>query len=110
LKVRQPHILWKSAGLIIVLAILLPSVFSFIHSTQGHKHYDDCELVSDVHMHENDVDCEFDGIIFNKVAVTAFAKAYTLKQHIFTLQISSYNHFFVGQDQRTSDTRGPPVV
>ena len=107
---RKPHTIWKSAAVVIILAVLLPSVLSFIHSTQGHEHLDDCELVSDVHLHENEVDCELDGITLNKVAVYAFAKAYTLKKNIIAQEEIIYKVSFIEQSNISTDSRGPPVV
>ena len=101
---------WRATAFLLALLLLLPSGLSFAHNFENHDHIDRCELSADVHMHENDIDCDLDTIVLHKLGVFAFAKAELAAQTLTLNQPSHYQSPVYNKAIRLQSLRGPPQI
>lgn len=94
---------------LIVLAILLPSGASLVHSFENHSHFDLCDNPSDVHVHKKQLDCDLELITINKEAVFAFAKAVTPAPTTQFKTLVAYKQHLYTSTLMQEPSRGPPV-
>lgn len=97
------------AALLLVLSLLMPASLAFVHSTQNHDHVDRCEMVSDTHMHELSLDCDFDDIVLQKLGVYAFAKAQLTPPPSYPKAVYTYSSWSGKETVLTTTSRGPPT-
>ena len=101
------HIIFRSIAILLLLAVVLPSVVKFGHVFENHKH-EVCSNPSDSHFHEVNVDCEFYkfklnntfSFVFNGVIIPQIKNNH---KNIFSKYffINSYKSFGIA-------LRGPP--
>lgn len=101
---------WRATALLLAMLLLLPSGLAFAHNFENHDHIDRCELSADVHMHENDIDCDLDHIVLHKVGVFAFAKATLDIQPCAQTAITLFTSLYFGTALDYSASRGPPQI
>jgi len=54
---NKPNIFQRSLALIVLVVVALPTLVSFAHVIDGHKHSDGC-TITDTHVHESKIDCD----------------------------------------------------
>ena len=106
---KTQNIAYRMAALILVFSLLLPASLAFVHSAQNHDHVDRCEMVSDAHMHEKTLDCDFDDIVLQKLGVYAFAKAELTTPPTYPKAVFTYSSWTGTETKFTTTTRGPPT-
>lgn len=92
-----------------MLAFLLPALVSFVHSTEGHHHFDTCKLVGETHMHESKLDCDLGDLQMVKIGFYAFAKAYATKTSAISKKVDTEQIVIFSKSVETTSDRGPPA-
>ncbi|WP_452220765.1 hypothetical protein [Lacinutrix salivirga] len=106
---KQQHIIFKLITLIVVVAVLLPSIIKFSHALENHKH-DVCTDYQTSHFHTIDLDCEFYKFNINTLAsFTPLSFDIFIPNNNFSITTSQY--LFISEYQRLGFAlRGPPQV
>ncbi len=101
--------IYKILALVLVLAVLFPSVIKLSHAFNHHKH-DVCNENIDTHFHQTDLDCDFYKFKLNKNHFFIVAK-YDEKSELPLLK-QGVNHFtsFYSHQQLSRFLRGPPQL
>ncbi|WP_290696185.1 hypothetical protein [Lacinutrix sp.] len=81
------HIVIKSIIILLVAAIVLPSVVKFTHVFEEHKH-EVCANPSDSHYHEVEIDCEFYKFKVNNPYTLVFENIYIFNN------LNNYSNFY----------------
>jgi hypothetical protein len=107
MKNKGLHIAVKSIAMVLLIAIVLPSVVKFTHVFENHKH-ELCSNPSDTHYHEIEIDCEFYKFKLNTVyAIKTLASDVLIIENNHKIKASQY--FYVSDFQRLPfSLRGPP--
>lgn len=109
MKVFKSHIVSTIASLLIIAAILTPSIIKLSHAIYEHEEQQ-CESVGSLHVHEVELDCDFQKFKLSPqyhIVLTVIEKlpAPVIKEKSFDLYsfLSKYQklHFAL---------RGPPLV
>ena len=105
---RKQHIIFRSLAVLLLLAVLFPSVVKFAHVFENHKH-EICTNPSDSHFHEVDIDCEFYKFkINNNIYILNNSFNLTNPVSFFKTEIQHYN-FLSYYQQNSTYLRGPPT-
>lgn len=105
----KQHIAFRTATLLLVFTLILPSAVKFSHIFEHHEH-EICHNEYEAHLHTLDVDCEF----YKFKLTTQF---YTLFEYVelpnevsnFKINTTLYN-FLNNHRQLSFSLRGPPVL
>ncbi|WP_241148012.1 hypothetical protein [Lacinutrix jangbogonensis] len=101
------HIVIKSIVMLLLVAIVLPSVIKFVHVFEDHKH-EVCTNTSDTHFHEVEIDCEFYKFKLN-TAFSFILRPSKIIFHELNYKITTSQYQFVSDFQRLPfSLRGPP--
>ncbi|MEJ6791398.1 MAG: hypothetical protein QNK89_01305 [Lacinutrix sp.] len=105
---RIQHIFYRSIAILLLLAVVLPSVIKFAHVFENHKH-EVCINPSDSHFHEVDIDCEFYKFKINhNIYITNNSFNLTNPVSFYKTEIKDYN-FLSNHQQNSKYLRGPPT-
>lgn len=91
-----------------MIALLLPAVVNFAHSTEGHDHGDKCENPSDTHVHKKKLDCNLFDVTLKKNGVFTFISDIYFPVPQYILTETHYNEFIYKTVTVTEESRGPP--
>ena len=105
----QTHIVYKSFIIVLVVALLVPSIVKFAHIFENHKH-EVCETPQKSHFHEFDVDCEFYKFKLNPQVNTTFDDFVALNIDDNFKLITSQYHFISDYQRLSFSLRGPPSL
>jgi hypothetical protein len=105
----KQHIAFRTATLLLVFTLVLPSVVKFSHVFEHHQH-EVCNGEITTHLHNQDVDCEFYKF---KLATSFTIPDYNVDifqpQHTYLKSDSHYD--FLSDYQRLHfSLRGPPQI
>ncbi|MFD1061730.1 hypothetical protein ACFQ1Q_00630 [Winogradskyella litorisediminis] len=101
------HIIIKISALLLVLAVLAPSIVKFSHGFQNHEH-EICLGESDSHFHSIDIDCEFYKFKLNTQYVHILKPINILEFDVKTSEIKSQYAFISDYQRLQTSLRGPP--
>ncbi|MFL0352700.1 hypothetical protein [Xanthomarina sp. GH4-25] len=106
----KQHILFRVFTVLLVLAVLAPSVVKLSHaySHTNHKH-EICLGEKQVHFHTLDVDCEFHKFQLNTAFTIPVNTFKVLKKQNNHQLINSQYHFISEFQQLHFSLRGPPI-
>jgi len=109
MNISKSHIIYKISAVILILALLTPSIVKFSHIFEDHIH-NVCKNPQKTHFHEFDLDCDFYSFKLN----TPFCFT---PQDLQFLVINKYNqiatqqYLFVSNGQNLHFfKRGPPQL
>jgi hypothetical protein len=106
---KTQHIGFKLVTLILVIALLLPSLVKLHHAFQDHKH-EVCINNIVEHFHELDLECEFYKFKLN----TQFSVSFPSVEFVDSInnfkEIISQYHFISTYQKLHLNLRGPPVL
>lgn len=106
---RIKTITFKLAALILVLALLIPSIVKFNHVFEEHVH-EVCHGEKQTHLHTSDVDCEFYKFQLNHhFTIPVNATEVFIPKDNFQKTISQY-YFLSEYQQLHFSLRGPPEL
>ncbi|AUC83645.1 hypothetical protein CW733_03880 [Lacinutrix sp. Bg11-31] len=95
--------------MLLLFAVVLPSVVKFAHIFENHKH-EVCTNPSDSHFHEVEVDCEFYKFKLNTVfAFEAIPSEVIIVENNHKITKSQY-HFISDFQRLPFSLRGPPQL
>ncbi|WP_026755915.1 hypothetical protein [Sediminibacter sp. Hel_I_10] len=106
---HKPHNALRVSLLVLVMALLLPSVVKLAHAFENHEHVV-CKGENQSHLHELDLDCEFYKFKLNTNFSFEFANyEIFISEQFQELNLEHYT-FLNGHQQRTAYLRGPPCL
>lgn len=109
MKQVRDHIIFKYISLILVLAILTPSLVKVLHAFEDHNH-EVCTEKSTTHLHELDLECEFYKFKLNNTfSLSSFEIDLLVNKNNRQSFSSSYNFiglYIISQNY----LRGPPQI
>ncbi|RNC87346.1 MAG: hypothetical protein ED556_07625 [Winogradskyella sp.] len=97
----------KLLSVILVFAIITPTLVKFSHGFQDHEH-EVCYGESSSHLHEIDIDCEFYKFKLNTQYVDKFKKVEVLTLDNISDEINSQYNFISDYQKLQFSLRGPP--
>lgn len=102
-------LLHKIISVWLVIAVLLPMSVQFVHAFENHIHAV-CKIKTIQHLHENQLDCEFNHFLFNSKAslVNENYDFQKINLHLTTLQFFSEN--FQEIELFSNSSRAPPSI
>lgn len=105
----KEHILYKSIIMVLVLALLAPSMVKLAHVFENHKH-EVCKVPQKLHYHDYELDCEFYKFKLSPQIHVAIENPETIDfQDTFLPIISQYE--YISDYQRLPfSLRGPPSL
>ncbi|SHH55578.1 hypothetical protein [Winogradskyella jejuensis] len=102
------HIIARISALLLVIAILAPSMVKFSHGFQNHEH-EICYGKSTSHFHELDIDCEFYKFKLNTQYVHLLKPIDVLEFNIKNPDVKSQYSFISDYQRLQTSLRGPPI-
>ena len=109
MNLSRKHIIYKVSVIILVIALLTPSLVKFSHVFENHIHKV-CKNPQKFHFHEYNVDCDF----YNFKLNTPFSSASIDNQLLDIVnnhqRVFLKYHFFNGKKHLHFSRRGPPQL
>ncbi|TCK69200.1 hypothetical protein DFQ05_0720 [Winogradskyella wandonensis] len=102
------HIIARLSAVLLVMAILAPSMVKFAHGFQNHEH-EVCYGKSKSHLHEIDIDCDFYKFKLNNQYVHKLKQIDVLELEHHLEDITSQYHFVSDYQRLQLSLRGPPL-
>lgn len=103
------HLITKVATVILIVALLVPSVVKFSHILEDHKH-EVCKGEFQSHFHEVDLDCEFYKFNLNNGILFEIAHLELLQVEHNQEFLQEHYIFLQGHQQCNAYLRGPPFL
>jgi hypothetical protein len=105
----KEHIIFKTLTIVLVIALITPTLVKIAHVFENHKH-EVCKSKQQAHLHTLDLDCEFYKFKVNNT-FTFKAVNYNLYSVVDYHKIVSSQYQFISDYQRLSFAlRGPPQI
>ena len=101
--------IFKTLAIVLVCAVLFPSVVKLSHVYNHHEHFvctDDVD--HSTHLHQIDIDCEFYKFKLNNHFYAELAYSNNTSHEIYNKTNLSYYIFLRTHQQHTSHLRDPP--
>lgn len=108
MKENKTHIILRISTLLIVMAIIAPTIVKFAHGLENHEH-EICYGESTSHLHEIDMDCEFYKFKLNTSYFQISKPIESLDFNTTNEALKSQYHFISDYQQLQTALRGPPV-
>lgn len=101
---------FRVLAIVLVLAVILPSVVKLTHAFNHHKHeVCDEDINHTTHFHQSDLDCDFYKFKLSKIQ---FFECYDSKDKLEIVNIIVGTHYYISyhnNQQLTRFLRGPPL-
>ena len=110
MKSIQKHIAFKLATILLVLAILTPSLVKVGHAFENHKHDVCTDNLSQTHLHALDLDCEFYKFKLNTKYYTVLNNFRIDVEENYSKINNTFYYFFNNHQQFSFSLRGPPSL
>ena len=104
--------LFKALAIVLVLAVVFPSVVKLSHAFNHHEHQVciDDTIDHSTHFHQTDADCDFYKFKLTKTQYLAFNKYEVNINSIEVNRNSKYYNSFYNHQQNNTFLRGPPEL
>ncbi|WP_411768805.1 hypothetical protein [Winogradskyella sp. A3E31] len=99
----------KGLGLVLVIALLIPTAVKFSHIFEKHEHQV-CLGKTDSHLHDFDIDCEFYKFKLSTQFYHVFENPIQIQNQITTNIVASQYHFVSDYQKLPFALRGPPIL
>jgi len=109
MKFEKNHNFITLLSLLLIVAILSPSIVKVIHAIDNHEHFE-CKAIGELHIHEVELDCDFEK--FNISPQQFLQPEYTVPILIVNNHKVDLAHYsFLSKYQKLHfSLRGPPIT
>ena len=109
MQTNKEHTIFKVIGLILALALLVPSVIKFSHAFTHHQH-EICNGEYQTHLHKSDIDCDFYKFKLSSQFYFLIEDFLILEKKSESNRIFEFYSFLNNHQQLPFSLRGPPVL
>ena len=109
MKVFKSHIVSTIASLLIIAAILTPSIIKLSHAIYGHEEQQ-CKIIGSLHVHEVEQDCDFQKFKLSPQYHIILADIEKLSTPVIKEKNLDLYSFLNKYQKLHFELRGPPLV